>query len=593
MKKIFSKITVAMLSFSILLFVNSCQKKLIEKPFTVFTTEYLKTPAGLQTSVVALYSGMRYMYGPNGALNTTNSGTDEWSLGDQGASSGLDCGAYNLNSSNGDILTPWNRSFNNINLANAVIEFAPDVQMDAAAKATIIAEAHFFRAFYYFTLVQQFGAVPLDLGSGDLAFNQKPFQGFNRLVPDLLKKNYQLIIDDFTYATQNLPTKRPANGGFYAYKSAAYHLLAKAYLFRGYSSVKQAGDFKSAWDAAKYVIDNQATLGTALLTDYADIHKEGNDYNAEILYSVERIQGSPFDNETNDVSNEFSGKANMSCNWYNANYQNNVSINGAFPCDRVIQYMRPLRQLCPNPWLYDSAFADKINDSRYDNTFRVVWLATNNNAAASGINTGDTAYYLVPSKAYGDSLRALGTKKYRIIDPTQFYLVSRPAIQLYPSLKKYDDTKRAVPNDASGRPYVVSKLSEVYLLAAEAAILDGRPGDALTLVKVLRKRAAYRASLASNPTLLAQREAAMTNITNSDMTVDFIMTERSRELCGESLRWPDLACRNLLVEYVKNRNRNLVAAPKVQTFHNLRPIPQSQLNAMNDPDKAKYQNPGY
>lgn len=593
MKKIFSKITVAMLSFSILLFVNSCQKKLIEKPFTVFTTEYLKTPAGLQTSVVALYSGMRYMYGPNGALNTTNSGTDEWSLGDQGASSGLDCGAYNLNSSNGDILTPWNRSFNNINLANAVIEFAPDVQMDAAAKATIIAEAHFFRAFYYFTLVQQFGAVPLDLGSGDLAFNQKPFQGFNRLVPDLLKKNYQLIIDDFTYATQNLPTKRPANGGFYAYKSAAYHLLAKAYLFRGYSSVKQAGDFKSAWDAAKYVIDNQAALGTALLTDYADIHKEGNDYNAEILYSVERIQGSPFDNETNDVSNEFSGKANMSCNWYNANYQNNVSINGAFPCDRVIQYMRPLRQLCPNPWLYDSAFADKINDSRYDNTFRVVWLATNNNAAASGINTGDTAYYLVPSKAYGDSLRALGTKKYRIIDPTQFYLVSRPAIQLYPSLKKYDDTKRAVPNDASGRPYVVSKLSEVYLLAAEAAILDGRPGDALTLVKVLRKRAAYRASLASNPTLLAQREAVMTNITNSDMTVDFIMTERSRELCGESLRWPDLACRNLLVEYVKNRNRNLVAAPKVQTFHNLRPIPQSQLNAMNDPDKAKYQNPGY
>jgi len=593
MKKIFSKITVAMLSFSILLFVNSCQKKLIEKPFTVFTTDYLKTPAGLQTSVVALYSGMRYMYGPNGALNTTNSGTDEWSLGDQGASSGLDCGAYNLNSSNGDILTPWNRSFNNINLANAVIEFAPDVQMDAAAKATIIAEAHFFRAFYYFILVQQFGAVPLDLGSGDFAFNQKPFQGFNRLVPDLLKKNYQLIIDDFTYATQNLPTKRPANGGFYAYKSAAYHLLAKAYLFRGYSSVKQTGDFKSAWDAAKYVIDNQAALGTALLTDYADIHKEGNDYNAEILYSVERIQGSPFDNETNDVSNEFSGKANMSCNWYNANYQNNVSINGAFPCDRVIQYMRPLRQLCPNPWLYDSAFADKINDSRYDNTFRVVWLATNNNAAASGINTGDTAYYLVPSKAYGDSLRALGTKKYRIIDPTQFYLVSRPAIQLYPSLKKYDDTKRAVPNDASGRPYVVSKLSEVYLLAAEAAILDGRPGDALTLVKVLRKRAAYRASLASNPTLLAQREAVMTNITNSDMTVDFIMTERSRELCGESLRWPDLACRNLLVEYVKNRNRNLVAAPKVQTFHNLRPIPQSQLNAMNDPDKAKYQNPGY
>ncbi|MGC4101869.1 RagB/SusD family nutrient uptake outer membrane protein [Ferruginibacter sp.] len=605
MKRLFYKSTIAVIAGSLLLLGSGCQKKLIEKPYTVFTTEYLKTAAGLQSGVVALYSGMRYIYGPNGGLNVMNSGTDEWGLGDQGASSGLDCGAYNLNASNGDILTPWNRSYNNINLANGIITFAPDVSMDGTAKAKLVAEAHFFRGLYYLTLVEQFGAVPLDLGSGDLAFNQQPFQGFNRLVADLLKKDYQVIIDDFTYASQNLPTQRPVNGGFYIYKAAAYHFLAKAYLFRGYSSVKQSTDFKSSWDASKYVIDNQTALGTALLTDYGDIHKEGNDYNAEILYSVERIQADPFDNEVNDVANEFSGKANMSCNWYNANYQNNVTINGAFPCDRVLQYMRPLRQLCPNQWLYDSAFADKKNDSRYDNSFRTVWLATNNNAASSGVSTGDTAYFLAPSKVYGDSLRALGTKKYVILDPTQFYLVSRPAYQLYPSLKKFDDNKRAGINDASGRPYVVAKLSEVYLEAAEAAILDGRPGDALPLIQTLRQRAAYRAGLSA--AVLAQRQAIMTNkntgtpnipvltpYTAADMTVDFIMTERSRELCGESLRWTDLACRNLLVEYVKTRNRNLIAAPKVQAFHVLRPIPQSQLDksvAITNP--AQYQNPGY
>lgn len=605
MKKIFSKTTAAVFISTLLLFTAGCKKRLEEKPYTVFTIEYLKSAAGLQSGVVALYSGMRYLYGPNGGLNVSNSGTDEWSLGDQGASSGLDCGAYNLNASNGDILTPWNRSFNNINLANGILTFAPGVSMDAAAKAKIIAEAHFFRGLYYFQLVQQFGAVPLDLGSGEMAFNQEPFQGFNRLVPDLLKKNYQLIIDDFTYATQNLPAQRPVNGGFYIYKAAAYHFLAKAYLFRGYNNTaKQAGDFKKAWDAAKYVIDNQAALGTALLTDYGDIHKEGNDYNAEILYSVERIQANPFDNEVNDVANEFSGKANMSCNWFNSNYQNNVTINGAFPCDRVIQYMRPLRQLCPNPWLYDSAFADKVNDSRYNNSFRTVWLATNNNASASGVVTGDTAYFLAPDKVFADSLRALGTKKYRILDPTQFYLVSRPAFQLYPALKKYDDTRRAGINDASGRPFVVAKLSEVYLEAAEAAILDGRPGDALPLILTLRQRAAYRPGLSAP--LLAARQGIMTQkntgtvqvpvwvpLTAADMTVDFIMTERSRELCGESLRWADLACRNLLVEYVKNRNRNLVAAPKVQAHHVLRPIPQSQLDRSIITNPAQYQNPGY
>jgi hypothetical protein len=233
-----------------------------------------------------------------------------------------------------------------------------------------------------------------------------------------------------------------------------------------------------------------------------------------------------------------------------------------------------------------------------------MWLATNNNAASSGVVTGDTAYFLAPDKPYADSLRALGTKKYKIIDPTQFYLVYRPGIQLYPALKKYDDNRRAVPNDASGRPFVVSKLSEVYLEAAEAAILDGRPADALPLVLALRKRAAYRVGLSS--ALLAQRENVMTNkntgtpnqpvlsaFTAADMTVDFIMTERSRELCGESLRWPDLACRNLLVEYVKTRGRNLVAAPNVKSFHVLRPIPQSQLDKSIISNPASYQNPGY
>ena len=82
-------------------------------------------------------------------------------------------------------------------------------------------------------------------------------------------------------------------------------------------------------------------------------------------------------------------------------------------------------------------------------------------------------------------------------------------------------------------------------------------------------------------------------LTASDITVDFIMTERSRELCGESLRWPDLACRNLLVEYVKTRGRNLVAAPNIQAFHTLRPIPQSQLDASVITNPASYQNPGY
>ncbi len=584
-----------------------CKKVLVEQPYTVFTIEYLKTPAGIQNAVNALYSGMRFDYGPMGALLTMNNGTDELTSGDQGfnATSEAQLGDYSINSSNGHILTPWNRNFSNINLANAVIQFAPNADMPAAAKTTIIAEARYLRGLYYFLLVQQFGAVPLDFGSGELTFNQSAFQGFNRLPQaDLFVKNYKTIIEDFTYASLNLPDARPTTA-FKLSKAAALHMLAKAYIYKAYSSAKDATDFKNGWAAAKTLIDNPGRFGVSLLQNYADVHKEGNDYNAEILYSVERVPGDGVDNEVNNVSTEFTGKANMSNNFFNCNYQNNVAVpagSGKFPIDRVIQYGRPLRQLCPNPYVYNIAFLDKTNDSRYDNTFRTVFLATNANSASVGINIGDTAYFLAPFDWYADSLTALGTKKYRIVAPREFYLPGNPAIALYPSIKKYDDNTRTNVNDCSGRPFVVAKFSEVYLLAAEAAIQDGRPGDALPLILTLRQRAAFRTGLTS--TELTNRQALMAkknigtsrtpvwaDLTTGDMTLDFIMEERTRELFGESIRWADLACRGLLVDRVKKYNA--LAGPKVQAFHALRPIPQSQLDAMNDPNKTQYQNPGY
>jgi hypothetical protein len=575
----------------------------VEKPYTVFTVDYFKTPNGLQNGVNALYSGMRWIYGNIGGMYVLNAGTDEWTAGDQvNGGSELELASYAISSTNGHVLTPWNRNYANINLANAIIQFAPDVAMDAASKATIVAEAHYLRALYYFLLVQQFGAVPLDLGAGEFKFNQNPYQGFNRLpAAPLFVKNYQAIIDDLIFASQNLPDKRPA-GAFKLSKSAALHLLTKAYLFRAYSVAKQGTDFNSAWTAAKTLIDNQATYGVGLLTDYADISKEGNDYNQEILSSVERIPGDPIDNEVPSVGTDFSNKANISLNLFNCNYQNSADIPAGskqFPVDRVIQYSRPLRQLVPTPYVYNIAFADKTNDSRFNNSFRTMWRATNTNVP--GISVGDTAYYLAPTDAEGDAIIARGVK-YRVIKPSEFYLKSRPAIQMFPALTKYDDNKRGAPNDASGRPFPIAKLSEVYLMAAEAAIADNRPADALLLVLTIRQRAAYRASLSPAELLVRQNRMKQKNtgtiiapvwvdLTTADMTLDFILEERTRELCGESIRWPDLACRKKLVERVKLYN--LLGAANVTDKYNLRPIPQTQLDAINDPDKAKYQNPLY
>lgn len=576
------------------LLLQKCSKKLEEHPYTVFTPEYFKTPTGLQSAVNSLYSGMRWDFGPEGAVAINVDGTDEFTYADQprtgagGTQDFLTLGNYTLDASNGSILTPWNRNYNNINLANAVVNFAPAVAVDTLTKVRLVAQARFLRGLYYLLLVQQFGAVPVDLGTGELQFNQAPFQGFNRLpTADLLVKNYQVMIDDFTYASQNLQDKRDATT-FRLSKAAAYLMLARTYMFRGYSAAKQTADFQSAYTAATEVINNQAKYGVSLLQDYGDVHREGNDYNAEILYSVERLPGDLNDNEA--TSGQLGGGKEIDAsNDFVPDYttvKSPTASSATTPAStRTSQYGRPIRRFCPTPWLFNTAFADKVIDSRYDNSFRTVWLTT---TAVTGFNLGDTAFVLANTDRIADSMNAI-PKKYRVIAPREMYIISGTTTNnIFPSLKKYEDSKKVIANDPGGRPFVVAKFSEMYLLAAEAAMQNGNNADAAKQINVLRERAAYRPGLTAD--ILNARRTAM-DITASQITLDFILDERTRELCGESIRWPDLARRGKLVERVKLYNPD--GRANIKDIHVLRPIPLSQLNNTADLNKAQYQNPGY
>lgn len=595
--KIRNKSFTALLIGIVVMAASGCAKKLIEQPYTVFTVDYFKTPVGLQSGVNALYSGLRWDYGPEGTNGITCDGTDEWTYGDQprtgagGTADYLTLGNYTLDASNGAILTPWNRNYNNINLANGLVSFAPSIAMDASARNVLVGEARFLRGTYYLLLVEQFGAVPLDLGTGELQLNQTAYQGFNRLpMAPLLVKNYQAMIDDFTYATLNLPDQRPT-GAFKLSKAAAFLMLSRVYTFRAYSAAKQTGDFASAYTAAMQVINNQAKYGVALQQDYSAVVKRGNDYNAEILYSVERIPGDLNDNEaiTGSIGG---GKGVDATNDFNPDYTSitaPLATSATKPvATRTTLYGRPLRRFCPTAWLFNTAFADKINDSRYNGSFRTTWLASQ---AGGGYNVGDTAFILANTNTIADSMNAI-PKKYRVVAPREMYVIGGGyANNIYPDLNKYEDSLKGVPNDPGGRPYPVAKLSELYLLAAEAAMSGGSAGgagEAATLINVLRERAAYRAGITTAQ--LTAAKAAM-DITASQVNLDFILDERTRELCGESMRWPDLAIRNKLLDRVKADNPD--AAPKIQPFHMLRPIPQSQLNNTADLNSAQYQNPGY
>jgi len=111
--------------------------------------------------------------------------------------------------------------------------------------------------------------------------------------------------------------------------------------------------------------------------------------------------------------------------------------------------------------------------------------------------------------------------------------------------------------------------------------------QAADMINVLRTRAALKAN--QTPAEYAAAVLAQ-QITVADLTLDFILDERSREFFAEDTRWWDLARTKKLVDRVKLYNSE--GAAGVQDYNRLRPIPQTQIDLVTE-GPAFPQNPGY
>lgn len=145
---------------------------------------------------------------------------------------------------------------------------------------------------------------------------------------------------------------------------------------------------------------------------------------------------------------------------------------------------------------------------------------------------------------------------------------------LQPSWKKWRAFKYTYTNQYCMMDIPIIRLTDIYLIAAEASIVAEYPQDGLKYLNAVRHHAAVSG------------DAALMDVTINDMTIDYILKERARELCGEQWRWYDLKrTGRLTAEYLTTPGMN----PYITTFNNsrhiVRPIPQQFLDQIANPDE--------
>lgn len=571
----------------------SCKKKLEEyNPGGVTADAVFNTPAGFEAGVSGAYSFNRWTWGKEAGYNLYEAGSDIWMSGVDDVNKEITSYTANLLPTNTVIEQVWGKYYAAINLCNSLISRVGTSGLSPALQTQREGELRMLRAWYYFFVVETWGPTHLTLNetSGIVT------TAFRKPVDSI----YTAIIADMNIAVNQLPlTVNAATDNGRVTKPAAEAFLAKAYLtWASYSN--NAARFDSAYKYANNVITNYPNI--KMLDKYADLWDFTKQINSEVIWAVN--YATDFVTSDSRTSSGAPGGtvivypdghprgSNNSHFMYIPKYDVQPGMTRS-----IGVYGQPFTRFMPSKFLLN--LYNEAVDRRYAATFNEVWISnrttnTNNTLTLSNGTTvtrviapGDTALYITKQALTNEFKDG---RKYNCYDINRVYNPDgTPKLNnLFVAVKKFiDPTKTIAPatqtTDArSARDAFVFRLADILLIAAEAKLRLGDPTTAAGLINKVRRRAAGGTFPFETPGVM--------DINPADVTLDFILDERARELAGEQWRWMDLKRTGKLVSRVQTDNPQ--AAPNIQSYHLVRPIPQSQIDAVTNKDEFQ-QNQGY
>lgn len=528
--------------------MQACKKDfLTEKVYSKFTPEALNDSLAFEAGIVGLQSQYSLWNTMNENPNGNQGFLCVWQMGTDvaynKAPDDLDPMAIpytnyeKLNSADVSSEFVWKWAYNIINNANVVIANIdkPSIPVGNSFRGKIKGQAMFYRALAYNYLATLYGGVPLikePLTAPKTDFVRAPVKDIN-----------DLIVSDLNFAKVNAPSIGELEAKSLPNKSMASQLLAEAYLRIGGKDAEAEAECNTIINSGDFsLIDSRYGIKASQPGDpFSDMFIFGNQRrsqgNKEAIWVEETENPASVPNGAGpDIQSKFGGYRFLGSQHRRAWGSRYYNQAGMLLCDTLGG--RGISRMALTYFVLNNYGANDMRNSQY--------------------NLRRKYYYNDPSSPkYG-----------QLVVPGPGIDTNR---NIVPKTNKWDQFD---PNDTFGssmiKDFIIMRLGETYLLKAEAQFKQGNTGGAATTINILRDR------------------AHAGHVAAGDITMNFILDERARELIGEENRRMTLMRTGTLLQRVAGRGLKITG---IASRNLLLPIPQSEINL--NKDAKLEQNPGY
>ncbi len=609
-----------LIKFYIIAFISistSCQKVLDTKPTDFLSPlNYYNTAEELQNGLNGVYNvlGSKTLYGRD-ILYGFYAQSDEEAFNIWLSSGALAYCFYQYTASTPEVGTFWASLYTGINGANTLLANINKPTMPEAQREKIKGEALFLRGYYYFLLVTNFGDVPLITTPSnsvtDVNIKRSP-----------VKEVYEQILSDMTTAEKLLQNQKVTTLGYSGKvtKTAVQGILARVCLqMAGYPLLDKA-KYKDAkaW-SYKVITSEEHQLNPDYSNIFIKLAKDEYDVK-ESIWEVEFYgYGIGGIDETNQATGPFIGilcsdeRVGYSSGRVNATKKLFDSYEVIDPASTAT--IRPTLDLrrdwncanynygttttakytaVTNPWLmnagkwrreYELSPMGKVNGMnitllRYSDVL-LMYAEAANEVYSMPTDSAYTAINLVRRRGYGKVLNGNVVKTIAVTVQGTGY------------------TTAPVVTITGGTPSLNATATAIISAGKVTAINVVTNGKNYQGIPTITLTGGGGTGAVATATLSNMNDADIPLGLNKEDFFDLIVDERSRELCFEGYRRPDLlrwgkfvSMMESYASYAKGAGAPAVAyraAESITTRNLLMPIPSKEITL----NKLLTQNPGW